>query len=155
MALTLLPLLTSFVEQTSKSFYIKFRPVLTGADDDVLLESEYKFKVNKTTGYIDDREDKLIHLPVKASGTIRYNFEFPSWVNQSIGYFHLSNAATDLSEVITGGQEASDTVIDYIDQKMSDYSDLEVYADNAAALLGGLSAGAPYRTATGDFKIVY
>ena len=32
---------------------------------------------------------------------------------------------------------------------------LPVYADNAAALAGGLAAGQMYRTATGDLKIVY
>ena len=32
---------------------------------------------------------------------------------------------------------------------------LPVYADNAAALAGGLLAGQMYRTATGDLKIVY
>ena len=32
---------------------------------------------------------------------------------------------------------------------------LAVYADNAAALAGGLIAGQMYRTATGDLKIVY
>jgi len=32
---------------------------------------------------------------------------------------------------------------------------LPVFADNAAALAGGLVAGEMYRTATGDLKIVY
>jgi hypothetical protein len=32
---------------------------------------------------------------------------------------------------------------------------LPLYADNAAALAGGLVAGEMYRTATGDLKIVY
>jgi len=34
-------------------------------------------------------------------------------------------------------------------------SGLPVYANNAAALAGGLTSGQLYRTATGDLKIVY
>jgi hypothetical protein len=32
---------------------------------------------------------------------------------------------------------------------------LPIFADNAAALAGGLSVGKLYRTSTGDLKIVY
>lgn len=65
-------------------------------------------------------------------------------------------------EIYTGQKTASgtdmqiETLREYVDENgFHIYTSMPVYADNAAALTGGLPVGCKYRNATGDLKIVY
>lgn len=104
----------SLVEQSLAKRTCYFTPRLSSADGDVILAKVYK----KTT---DASGDATIALPTKASGTITYDYKLPTAVPgvYSEGTFHLSaGSAIDLEDLIAAGGEASDTVIDYVDDEI-------------------------------------
>ncbi|MEE4464170.1 hypothetical protein V2S84_19000, partial [Azotobacter chroococcum] len=49
----------------------------------------------------------------------------------------------------------SEEVVLSIEADIAKLPSLETYADNAAALAGGLTAGKLYKTATGELRVVY
>jgi len=59
-------------------------------------------------------------------------------------------------KTVSGTDMQIETLREYIDENGHHvYVSMPVYADNAAALSGGLVVGTQYRTSTGDLKIVY
>jgi len=115
----------SLVEQSLAKRTCYFTPRLSSADGDVVLNKVYK----KTT---DASGDATIALPTKASGTITYDYRLPTSVpgEYSEGTFHLSaGSAIDLEDLIAAGGVASDTVIDYVDERTADSVALNALLD--------------------------
>lgn len=101
----------SLAEQTPRVRTLVFTPVLSSVDGDVLLAVPFKFNTNA-------EGDATIALPVKASGSIRYDYKIPKEGTRqySTGTFYLSaGAAIDLDDLINAGGTASDTLIEYVD----------------------------------------
>ena len=112
----------SLVEQSLAKRTCYFTPRLSSADGDVVLNKVYK----KTT---DANGDATIPLPTKASGTITYDYRLPTSVPgvYSEGTFHLSaGSAIDLEDLIAAGGSASDSTIDYIDEKFDGLDGLAI-----------------------------
>lgn len=106
----------SLVEQNLGKRTYYFYPRLSSADGDVVLNKVYKGTTNASG-------DATIALPTKASGTITYDYRLPTSVPgvYSEGTFHLSaGSAIDLEDLIAAGGVASDTVIDYVDERTAD-----------------------------------
>ena len=71
------------------------------------------------------------------------------------GYFYKPNlgaAGTAELALFHASLDTADAKIAELDAKTTD---LPVYANNAAALVGGLASGDFYRTATGILMVVY
>lgn len=85
-------------------------------------------------------------------------------VDHEVGYFGIQKAGSSdnsyLSEAVMAVVETSDALAEPRDVFKARYDGslwmgyLPVHADNAAALVGGLTAGWSYRTAAGDVKVV-
>lgn len=104
----------SLLEQTPQIRTLRFIPDLTSVDGDVLIQRRYK-------AVTDDDGVATIALPVKASGSIRYEYEIPRDGGKSTGEFYLSaGAAIDLDDLIALGGEATDTIQEYIDEQIDE-----------------------------------
>lgn len=84
-----------------------FRPQLTGADGEVLLEKNY-------TATTDANGEASIDLPCPAS----YTAQLPSDAGSSEASFDLNDGgAIDLDALIVAGSTITDTISDYVDRK--------------------------------------
>lgn len=93
-----------------------------GDGGDVLLQKSYVVVV-------DESGAATIDLPVKSSGTITYRYELPANNGVSKGTFNLeAGSAIDLSNLIAGSPEASDSVRDYIDAAVAALRPYRVFA---------------------------
>lgn len=100
-------------EQNPRARIVSFKPRLTGADGDALLEIKYSTTTNASGA-------GSINLPVKSSGSIRYDWEVEKEDGLSTGYFHLAaGSAVLFADLIVAGDEASETVLDYVDSQIT------------------------------------
>lgn len=104
----------SLLEQNPQVRTLKFTPDLASVDGDVLIEKRY-------TVTTDANGDATVALPVKASGSLRYDYEIPKGKGMSTGYFVLSaGSAISLDTLIAAGGVASDSTIEYVDEQIAD-----------------------------------
>lgn len=104
----------SLLEQTPQVRVLRFTPDLASVDGDVLLQKQYKV----TT---DEDGVATVALPVKASGSLKYDYEIPRDGGKSTGTFYLSaGSAIDLDDLIAAGGVATDSVIEYVDQAVAE-----------------------------------
>jgi len=103
----------SLVEQTPQVRTLRFIPRLASVDGDVLLRRPFVVDT-------DEDGDATIALPVKASGSLRYDYEIQGSDGVSRGHFFLSaGSAIDLDDLIAAGGVATDSVIEYIDERLA------------------------------------
>lgn len=103
----------SLVEQTPQVRTLRFIPRLASVDGDVLLRRPFLVET-------DEDGDATVDLPVKASGSLRYDYEIPGSDGVSRGHFFLSaGSAIDLDDLIAAGGVATDSVIEYIDERLA------------------------------------
>lgn len=119
----------SLVEQTPQIRTLRFIPRLASVDGDVLLRRPFVVET-------DEDGDATVDLPVKASGSLRYDYEIDGYNGVSAGHFFLSaGSAIDLDDLIAAGGVATDSVIEYIEERLED---IETEPTGAA---GGVLAG--------------
>lgn len=107
---------------------LRFTPDLASVDGDVLLQKQYKV----TT---DEDGIATVALPVKATGSLKYDYEIPRDGGKSIGTFYLSaGSAIDLDDLIAAGGVATDSVIEYIEERLEEIG-------GASGAAGGVLAG--------------
>ena len=94
----------SLLEQTPQVRTIRLTPRLASLGGDLLLQKSYVIVT-------DINGDATINLPVKATGSIRYDYEIPRNGNKSTGHFYVAaGAAIDLDALIAAGGAAPPTV---------------------------------------------
>jgi len=104
----------SLLEDVPQLRSLRFTPRLASVDGDVLLQRPF---------VVDTDEDGVatIDLPVKASGSLRYDYEIPKYSGVSKGHFFLSaGSAIDLDDLIAAGGVATDSVIEYIEERLEE-----------------------------------
>lgn len=102
----------SLLEQTPQERVLRFSPDLSSVAGEILIERRYK-------AVTDENGEGAIDLPVKDTGSIRYEYEIPRNQGKSTGEFFLSAGATiSLDDLIALGGEATDSIIDYIDEAL-------------------------------------
>jgi hypothetical protein len=100
----------TLIEQTPQVRTVRFIPVLSALDDGLLIESDY-------TTDTDEEGVGTIDLPVKDTGTIRYDYEIPSSNGVTTGRFYLAAGADiDLDDLIVAGGAATDSLIELINE---------------------------------------
>ena len=121
----------SLVEQTPQVRTLRFIPRLASVDGDVLLRRPFVVET-------DEDGDATVDLPVKASGSLRYDYEIDGYNGVSAGHFFLSaGSAIDLDDLIAAGGVATDSVIEYVDGAVADaIEDIEL-TGAAGGVLGG------------------
>jgi hypothetical protein len=122
-------------QQTAKAVTLVFRPNLTGADDEVLLQRSYKV----TTGADGTAS---IALPVSSEGSITYNYEIPGEGKEiNTGSFSIAaGSAISLDDLINLGASATPSLQDYIDDAIEQFVADEL-DDQTGGTFGGEETG--------------
>lgn len=118
--------------QKNEPFEFSFTPKLTGADGEILLAKTYYFRLYPdgkiglpaSNGYGNwtKTDTDTFELPVRSTGTISYQYKLPQDLGYqfSTGWIHLSaGAEIMIDDLIPGSTQATDTLIDYIDQEIN------------------------------------
>lgn len=115
-------IIVQLTEFSPRANEIEFLPRLTGADGEVLLARSYVC----TT---DEEGAGEIELPVRSSGTIRYGWRIVNPAGgESKGTFELeAGGDIDLSDLIAGSPAATDSVRDYVDEKIAAAMPYKIY----------------------------
>ena len=100
-------------EPSGKTVVFKFIPVLTGGDDEVLLQKEYKFSVPAG-------EETIVELPVKSEGSIKYKLVVPTFRGDETKTFYLASGVDcSLADLIAAGGANTDSVQDWVNEQLA------------------------------------
>jgi hypothetical protein len=149
MALPTRAIRVDFAETPAKEVKFTLYSTLIGGGGQVLRDKKFPYTLTKE-GVIKGTEDNLITLTVHPTGTVRYDYEIPSRANQSKGHFYieLDDASTiNLSELITGGVLATDTLIAWINENVPT---IPAGGETTDVLMGNGAGGAAWIALTAD-----
>lgn len=104
----------AILEQNPQVRILRFIPRIASVDGEVLTRRPYVVATNADG-------EATIDLPVKGSGSLRYDYEIEGYDGLSEGHFFLAaGSAIDLDDLLAAGGVATDSVIEYVEDAVSD-----------------------------------